>query len=76
VFFLIVNYLKLIPYYLVGQLSFGNLAAALLFSPLAPLGVWIGVWIHNRVSQSSFLNASYALLLITGAKLIYDAFAH
>jgi uncharacterized membrane protein YfcA len=75
VFFLIVNYMKLIPYYFVGQLNFGNLTAALLFSPLAPLGVWIGVWIHNRISQSSFLNASYTLLLVTGVKLIHDAFA-
>lgn len=75
VFFLAVNYLKLIPYYVVGQLSAGNLAAALLFAPLAPLGVWTGVWIHNRISQKAFLNASYALLFATGLKLIYDAFA-
>ncbi|MFO1323379.1 MAG: sulfite exporter TauE/SafE family protein [Burkholderiales bacterium] len=73
VFFIVVNYVKLVPYYLVGQLSVGNLTAALLFSPLAPLGVWLGVWIHRRISQSVFLNASYTLLLATGVKLIYDA---
>ena len=76
VFFLVVNYVKLVPYYFVGQLNVGNLAAALLFSPLAPLGIWLGVWIHRRMSQAAFLNVSYALLLATGVKLIYDAFAH
>ena len=73
VFFLIVNYTKLVPYYFLGQLNLGNLATALLFSPLAPIGVWLGVWIHRRMSQRVFLNVSFALLLATGAKLIADA---
>ncbi len=73
VFFLIVNYTKLVPYYFLGQLNTGNLATALVFSPLAPLGVWLGVWIHRRMSQQGFLNVSFALLLATGAKLIWDA---
>lgn len=73
VFFLVVNYAKLVPYWFVGQLNVGNLAAALVFSPLAPLGIWLGVWIHRRMSQTVFLNVSYALLLATGGKLIYDA---
>lgn len=75
VFFLIVNYVKLVPYYFVGQLGVGNLTAALLFAPLAPLGVWLGVWLHRRMSQRVFLNSSYTLLLVTGVKLIYDALA-
>jgi uncharacterized membrane protein YfcA len=75
-FFLIVNYTKLVPYYFLGQLNVGNLTAALLFAPLAPLGVWLGVWLHRRMSQQAFFNTSYALLLGTGLKLIYDALTH
>lgn len=75
VFFLIVNYVKLVPYYFLGQLNFGNLATALLFAPLAPLGVWIGVRLHRRMSQRLFFNLSYSLLLVTGLKLLYDAVA-
>lgn len=74
VFFLIVNYVKLVPYYFVDQLNVGNLTAALVFAPLAPLGVWLGVWLHRRMSQRVFLNSSYSLLFVTGLKLIYDAF--
>jgi len=72
VFFIVINYVKLVPYYFLGQLSVGNLTTALLFAPLAPIGVWFGVWVHRRLSQKIFLNASYALLLATGMKLIYD----
>jgi hypothetical protein len=72
VFFLIVNYVKLVPYYLLGQLNAGNLAAALLFAPLAPIGIWLGVFLHRRMSDAAFYNVSYALLLVIGAKLIWD----
>lgn len=73
VFFCVGNYLKLIPYYLVGQLNTGNLATSLVFAPLAPLGVWLGVWLHKRVSAEAFFGVSYTLLFISGVKLIYDA---
>ena len=75
-FFLVVNYTKLVPYYLLGQLKPVNLAAALLFAPLAPLGIRLGVWTHRAVSERTFYRLSYGLLLTTGAKLIWDALAH
>ncbi len=75
IFFLIVNYIKLIPYYFLGQLNIGNLTTALLFSPLVPIGVWLGVYLHRTVSQRAFFNVSYSLLLATGMKLIWDALA-
>jgi uncharacterized membrane protein YfcA len=75
IFFFIVNYLKLVPYHFLGQLNVGNLAAALVFAPLAPLGIWLGVWLHRRVSERAFYNISYSLLMATGMKLVYDALA-
>ena len=75
VFFLVVNYVKLVPYAFLGQLNAGNLVAALIFAPLAPLGIWLGVWMHRRISERAFYNVSYALLFATGVKLIWDAIA-
>ncbi|GIK87884.1 MAG: UPF0721 transmembrane protein [Betaproteobacteria bacterium] len=75
VFFLVVNYAKLVPYAMLGQLNAGNLSASLLFAPLAPLGIWIGVWLHKRMTESTFYAISYALLFATGLKLVYDALA-
>ena len=75
VFFLIVNYVKLVPYAMLGQLNTSNLAASLLFAPLAPLGIWLGVWLHKRISERSFYAVSYVLLFATGVKLVWDALA-
>jgi uncharacterized membrane protein YfcA len=74
-FFLAVNYVKIVPYALVGQLGAGNLATSLLFAPLAPLGIWLGVWLHRRISDRAFFRVTYGLLFATGAKLVYDAVA-
>jgi uncharacterized membrane protein YfcA len=76
VFFLVLNYVKLVPYYLLGQLNPGNLTFALLYSPLAPLGIWLGVWLHRRLSERLFYQVSYTLLFATGVKLVYDALVH
>jgi uncharacterized membrane protein YfcA len=72
-FFLIVNFVKLVPYAYLGQLNAGNLSTAVIFAPLAPLGIWLGVWMHRRVSERAFYNVSYTLLLLTGLKLVWDA---
>ena len=72
-FFFILNYAKLVPYYFLGQLNTANLSTSLIFSPLAPLGVWLGVWLHKRVSERTFFNVSYVLLFASGVKLIVDA---
>ena len=76
VFFLVVNYVKLVPYAFLGQLNAANLTTALIFAPLAPLGIWLGVWLHKRASEAAFYHVSYTLLFVTGLKLVWDAFAH
>ena len=63
------------PYYFLGQLNLTNLSTSLLFAPLAPLGVWLGVWMHNRVPEKAFFQVSYVLLFVSGIKLIWDAVA-
>ncbi len=75
VFFTVVNYVKLIPYAYLGQFHTENLATSLLFAPLAPLGIWMGVWLHRRVPEAPFYRITYALLFATGVKLVYDAIA-
>ena len=74
-FFCIGNYCKLVPYYFLGQLNLTNLSTSLLFAPLAPLGVWLGVWMHNRVPEKAFFQVSYVLVFVSGIKLIWDAVA-
>jgi hypothetical protein len=71
-FFAVVNYVKLIPYAWLGQLAVGNLMTSLVLSPLAPIGVLIGVYLHKRVSDRFFFRFVYLLLFAVGLRLIYD----
>ena len=72
VFFAVANYVKLLPYAWLGQLDISNLSTSLVLSPLAPIGVGIGVWLHKRVSDRIFFYFAYALLFVVGSKLVYD----
>lgn len=72
VFFMIVNYLKLIPYAVLGQLNVSNLLTSAVLMPLAPFGVKAGYMILNRVSQTAIYRFLYIALFLSGLKLFYD----
>ena len=72
-FFFTLNWLKAPMFAWLGQLDFDNLATSLVLLPLAPLGIWIGRTLHDRVDERLFYRIIYASLLLIGAKLIYDA---
>ena len=71
-FFITVNYVKLIPYAWLGQLSGDNLMMSLYLLPFAPIGVWLGIWMHNRVSNRFFYIICYGLLFLVGIKLLLE----
>lgn len=70
-FFFAVNWMKLGPYALLGQLELSNLGVSLVLAPLAPLGIALGAWLHHRVSEQLFFRFTYAALLVIGARLVY-----
>lgn len=71
IFFAIVNWVKVLPYAWLGQLQFDNLETALVLLPLAPLGIWLGAWLHHRIDETWFFRFVYASLLVIGARLIW-----
>jgi uncharacterized membrane protein YfcA len=71
-FFAVVNYVKLIPYAWLGQLSADNLATSAALVVLAPVGVLIGAWLHARISDRFFFALVYVLLFAVGLKLVFD----
>ena len=73
--FAAINYAKLLPYGWLGQLSSENLLTSLVLSPLAPVGVYTGVWLHRRVSDRFFFRLMYVLLFVVGCKLLNDGIA-
>jgi len=75
IFFGITNYVKLVPYFLLGQLDSENLLTSLVLLPLAPIGVSIGYYLHKRTSPKSFYQIFNFFLFMTGCKLIFDGMA-
>jgi len=72
IFFTVVNQVKLIPYYLLGQFSSGNLSTSAVLLPLAIFAVWIGVWLVRRVDPGAFYRLMYAAVFVVSLKLIWD----
>ncbi len=72
--FAMFNYVKLIPYAWLGQLSADNLATSFVLLPLAPLGIKLGRWLFERINSVVFYRIVYGLLFITGIKLLSEAF--
>jgi uncharacterized membrane protein YfcA len=70
--FMVINYVKLVPYAWLGQFEASNLLTSLVLAPLAPIGIYTGVWLHKRVSDKVFFRIAYALLFIVGLKLLWD----
>jgi uncharacterized membrane protein YfcA len=75
IYFTVVNYVKLIPYSLLGQFSAENVRTSLLLLPLAPLGMWLGIWLHRRIDEELFYRIVYIMLALVGLKLLYDGLA-
>ena len=70
--FLVINLVKIIPYYYVGLLAPSNLMVSLLLLPLAFISVLIGYFIQKKIPEKLFFNIIYILLFLSGCKLIFD----
>jgi uncharacterized membrane protein YfcA len=71
-YFTFANAIKIPSYFVLGQLSEANLLTALVLSPLAPLGMAIGLWLHGRVNPTWFFRIIYVLVFVSGLKLVVD----
>ena len=49
-----------------------NLVTSLALMPLAPLGVWLGVWATRRIAAGWFYRIAYTGMFFTGVKLLWD----
>ena len=72
VFFAAVNLSKWIPYAWLGLIDMRNMSTSLALLPLAPVGVWLGVWLTRRIAPTWFYRLAYGGMFLTGAKLLWD----
>ncbi|MFC3578609.1 sulfite exporter TauE/SafE family protein [Sphingomonas hylomeconis] len=73
IFFAVVNWIKVPAYWALGQFDSANLVAAGLLMPVAILSTLAGVWLVRRIAPERFYTAIYVLMMLVGAKLIWDA---
>ena len=73
--FFVVNMSKWVPYAWLGLLDWRNFATSMLLLPLAPLGVWVGVYLARRIDQQLFYRLVYWGMFFTGIKLVWDGWA-
>ena len=72
-FFFFINLAKWLPYAWLGLLDTRNLLTSLALLPFAPIGVWVGVRIAHRIQPLLFYRLVYVGMLLTGIKLVWDA---
>jgi uncharacterized membrane protein YfcA len=75
VFFAAVNWIKVPAYIALGQFTPDNLLTAAALAPVAILSTMAGVWLVRRVPAEPFYRLVYALMILTGAQLVWRAFA-
>lgn len=74
-FFAVVNFSKIGPYAELGLLDWTNLGTALALMPVVPVGYLAGLRFLKAIQPALFIRIATIALLITGLKLLWDAFS-
>ncbi|MFC3283327.1 sulfite exporter TauE/SafE family protein [Litchfieldella rifensis] len=72
VFLAAINLVKLAPYGLLGLLTLENLFVAMSLTPVAWLGVHLGLVIQKRIAGELFFRIALGLLILLGIRLVVD----
>lgn len=70
VFFAIVNWMKLVPFFALGQFSPANLKTSLALFPLAIATNLLGVWLVRITPMEMFYRIAYSLVFLISLALI------
>lgn len=72
-FFAAINFAKLAPYAQLGLFEWGLLGTTLALMPAVPVGYAMGLWVLKRIGAALFVRVATVGLLLTGVKLLFDA---
>lgn len=72
ILFTVVNAVKLVPYWALGQLSLGNLEKVAVLAPAAVAATFLGVRLTRRISEAWFFRLVLAALALVSVKLVWD----
>lgn len=73
IFFALVNYMKLVPFFLLGQFSAANMKTSLVLMPLAVATNFLGVWLVRITPTEIFYRVAYAIVFVVALALLESA---
>jgi len=73
-FFAAINFSKIGPYAQLGLLDWTNLGTAIALLPVVPVGYLIGLRFLRTIRPALFVRIATVGLILTGIKLLWDAF--
>jgi uncharacterized protein len=72
IFFAFVNWMKVLPYFALGQFSPRNFATSLALLPLAIAANFLGIWLVRKTPQERFYQISYLLMFLISLALLWQ----
>ncbi|HLH97017.1 MAG TPA: sulfite exporter TauE/SafE family protein [Xanthobacteraceae bacterium] len=70
IYFAALNWLKIGPYFALGQFSAANLANSLILLPVAIAANFLGIWLVRRTPTGLFYQIAYVLVFLISLELI------
>ena len=72
IFFAILNWMKVIPYFALGEFSARNLVTSAVLLPLAVVTNFLGIWLVRITPTDRFYRIAYFLMLLIGIALLWQ----
>jgi uncharacterized protein len=72
IFFAILNLMKVVPYFALGQFSARNLATSAALLPLAVAANFLGIWLVRITPTDAFYRIAYVLMLFIAIALLWQ----
>ena len=73
--FAIIDAVKTVPYFFLGQFDTANLTASAVLLPISIPSTFLGVWLVKRFKPESFYSVTYASIFVVGAYLVWESLA-
>ncbi len=70
IFFALVNWMKILPYFALGQFTSENIATSALLLPFAIATNFLGIWLVRRTPTELFYKIAYVLMFLISAELV------
>jgi uncharacterized membrane protein YfcA len=70
IYFAVLNWLKIGPYFALGQFSTATLASSVMLLPVAVLANFLGIWLVRRTPTGLFYQIAYVLVFLISLELI------